>query len=295
MPELPDVTLYVEALDRHVKGRKIERFRLKSPFLVRSFDPPIGQSEGRVVMGVERLGKRLVLALEGDLFLVLHLMIAGRLRWRKRGAGLPGKIGLAAWDFDDGTLVLTEAGTKRRASLHLERGRDALATHDRGGLDVLAADLEAFRARLAVKSHTLKRALCDPRLFDGIGNAYSDEILFHARLSPLQRTGNLDDEESARLFAAARSTLETWIDRLRDEVGDRFPDKVTAFHDRMAVHGRHREPCPDCGAPVQRIAYADHETNYCAGCQTGGKLLKDRALSRLLKDDWPRSLDELDQ
>ena len=295
MPELPDVTLYVEALDRHVKGRKIERFRLKSPFLVRSFDPPIGQSEGRVVMGVERLGKRLVLALEGDLFLVLHLMIAGRLRWRKRGAGLPGKIGLAAWDFDDGTLVLTEAGTKRRASLHLERGRDALATHDRGGLDVLAADLEAFRDRLAVKSHTLKRALCDPRLFDGIGNAYSDEILFHARLSPLQRTGNLDDEESARLFAAARSTLETWIDRLRDEVGDRFPDKVTAFHDRMAVHGRHREPCPDCGAPVQRIAYADHETNYCAGCQTGGKLLKDRALSRLLKDDWPRSLDELDQ
>ncbi len=293
MPELPDVTTYVEALDRHVRGRRLAGIRLKSPFLVRTFDPPLSATAEREVRTVERLGKRLVLGLEGDLFLVLHLMIAGRLRWRKAGAGLPGKMGLAAFDFEHGTLVLTEAGTKRRASLHVERGREALAAHDRGGLDVLAADLDAFRERLVAERHTLKRALCDPTLFDGIGNAYSDEILFHARLSPLQQTTNLDAAEVERLWRTARETLERWIARLREEVGDGFPDKVTAFHEAMAVHGRHRKPCPDCGAPVQRIVYAENETNYCAACQTGGKLLKDRALSRLLKDDWPRSLDEL--
>ena len=294
MPELPDVTVYVEALVRHVGGQRLMRVRLKSSFLVRTFDPPLAAAEGRTVRTVERLGKRLVLGLDDELFLVLHLMVAGRLRWRKAGAGLPGKAGLAAFDFEGGTLVLTEAGTKRRASLHVVQGRAALAAHDRGGIDVMTCDAIAFAARLRQATHTLKRALCDPATCDGIGNAYSDEILFHARLSPLQRTTNLDDAEMERLWRCARATLTDWTARLRADVGEGFPDKVTAFHAAMAVHGRHRAPCPDCGAPVQRIVYADNETNYCAACQTGGRLLRDRALSLLLKDDWPRSLDELD-
>ncbi len=293
MPELPDVTLYLDALARHVRGHVIEELRLKSPFLVRSFDPPIGEVVGRRVVGERRIGKRIVLELEEELFLVFHLMIAGRFRWRKRGAGLPGRIGLAAFDFEHGSLLLTEAGTKKRASLHLVRGEAALAAHDPGGLDPLTCGAAAFRERLLAHNHTVKRALCDPKLFSGIGNAYSDEILHHARLSPLRWTSRLTGEEVERLHASVRGVLELWTERLAAEVGDGFPEKVTAFRDGMAVHGRYREPCPDCGAPVQRIAYADNETNYCAGCQTGGRLLKDRALSQLLKDDWPRSLDEL--
>jgi len=293
VPELPDVALYVSALERTLAGRVLERIRLKSPFLVRSFDPPISAAEGKRVVGFRRIGKRIVFHLAEELHLVFHLMIAGRFRWRDRGAGLPGRIGLAAFDFEHGTLLLTEAGTKRRASLHLVAGAAALAAHDPGGLEPLEADLETFARRLTAENHTLKRALCDPKAFSGIGNAYSDEILHHARLSPLKQTSKLDQEEIARLFASVRTVLTLWTERLRAELGDRFPEKVTAFRPGMAVHGRYREPCPDCGAPVQRIAYADNETNYCAGCQTGGKLLRDRALSQLLKDDWPRSLDEL--
>ncbi len=293
MPELPDVTLYVTSLERTVGGRVLERLRLKSAFLVRSVDPPIGAVEGRRVVGTRRIGKRVVLELEDELYLVFHLMIAGRFRWRAVGAGLPGRIGLAAFDFEHGTLLLTEAGTKKRASLHLVRGEEALAAHDPGGLEPLEIEFAAFATRLRAENHTVKRWLCDPKAFSGIGNAYSDEILHHARLSPLKWTSKLSDDEVERLFASVRTVLTDWTERLRDELGDGFPEKVTAFRDGMAVHGRYREPCPDCGAPVQRIAYADNETNYCARCQTGGKLLRDRALSQLLKDDWPRSLDEL--
>jgi len=293
MPELPDVSVYVESLERKVGGQTLDVVRIASPFLLRSVDPPVSAAEGRRVRGARRIGKRVVLELEGELFLVFHLMIAGRLRWRERGAAVPKRRGLAAFDFPAGTLLLTEEGTKKRASLHVVRGEEGLAAHDRGGLDVLAADLPAFRAALVRENHTLKRALTDPRLFDGIGNACSDEILHAARLSPLTWSQRLPDDEIERLFEAARSTLTDWTERLRAEVGDGFPEKVTAFRPGMAVHGRFREPCPVCEAPVQRIVYADNETNYCARCQTGGRLLADRALSRLLKQDWPRTLEEL--
>ncbi len=304
MPELPDVALYVECLAKRVQGRRLGGVRLKSPFLLRTAEPPLAAALGREVRALSRLGKRIVFELgppdaperagePPELFLVLHLMIAGRLHWEERGAALRSRIDLAAFDFESGTLRLTEAGTKRRAALHLVAGREALRAHDRGGLDVLAASPAEFRARLVAENHTLKRALCDPRLFSGIGNAYSDEILHRARLSPLQLTRNLDESELARLFEATRAVLLEWIGRLRAETGDGFPRKVTAFREGMAVHGRFKQPCPVCAAPVQRIVFAENETNYCARCQTGGRLLADRALSRLLKDDWPRSLDEL--
>ena len=295
MPELPDVTVYVEALRARVVGQPLERIRLQSPFLLRSVEPPIGIVAGRVVRAVDRLAKRIVLALDGDLFLVLHLMIAGRLHWRPPGARLPGKLGVAAFDFPNGTLTLTEAGTKKRAALHLVAGRTALATSDPGGLEVLDADLADFRTALARERHTLKRALTDPRLLAGIGNAYSDEILHRARLSPVRMTDALTLEEMARLFEATRNTLSDWIERLRAEAGGDFPEGVTAFRPGMAVHGRFGQPCPNCGAPVQRIVHAENETNYCAGCQTGGRLLADRALSRLLRQDWPRTLEELEE
>ena len=295
MPELPDVTVYIEALERRVLGRPLEGLRVTSPFLLRTVDPPLEAFTGRTVRGIRRLGKRIVFVFEGDLFLVLHLMIAGRLRWREPGAKIPAKFGLAAFSFPNGTLLLTEAGTRRRASLAAVRGEDALGDYNRGGVEVLESDLAAFRAALKREVHTLKRALADPRLFSGIGNAYSDEILHRARLSPLGRTNQLGDEAVARLFSAARDILTEWTDRLRREAGEGFPEKVTAFRDGMAVHGRYRKPCPVCGAPVQRIRYAENETNYCARCQTGGRLLADRALSRLLGEDWPRSLEDLEE
>ena len=295
MPELPDITVYLDALAPRVLGRVLQRVDVVSPFVLRSVDPPLEACHGRRVAGLRRMGKRIVVALEGELFLVVHLMIAGRLQWRTGALKLARRRTLATFAFDSGTLVLTEAGTKRRASLHLVRGEPALAAFDRGGLEVLEADAAAFGARLRSENHTLKRALADPRLFSGIGNAYSDEILHRARLSPMLLTSRLTDEQAARLFEATQATLREWIERLRREAGEGFPEKVTAFRDGMAVHGRFRLPCPVCGAPVQRIRYADNETNYCAGCQTGGKLLADRGLSRLLKDDWPRSLDEMDE
>jgi formamidopyrimidine-DNA glycosylase len=262
---------------------------------VRSVEPPLAEAEGKQVRGLRRLGKRIVFELEKDLFLVLHLMIAGRLRWRPRGTKPAGKIALAAFDFTSGALLLTEASSKKRASLYLVRGEEALRAHDPGGLEVLGADLETFRAALTRESHTLKRALTDPHLFSGIGNAYSDEILHRARLSPVKLTRQLDDGETRRLFAATRATLVEWAERLRREAGERFPENVTAFREGMAVHGRYRQPCPDCGAPVQRITYAENETNYCAHCQTGGRLLADRSLSRLMKEDWPRTLEEMEE
>jgi formamidopyrimidine-DNA glycosylase len=294
MPELPDVSLYVEHLERRLTGATLERVRIVSLNLLRTVDPPIEAAAGRRVTGVRRLGKRIVVALEGDLFLVFHLMIAGRFRWREGEAKLPGRVGLAAFTFSSGTLMLTEAGTKQRASLHLVRGDGALRALDPGGIEVLDADLATFRAALSREDHTLKRALTDPRLLSGIGNAYSDEILHRARLSPLRRTSRLTADEWERLHAATRETLTLWTERLRRETGEAFPEKVTAFREGMAVHGRYRQPCPDCGSPVQRIVYAEHETNYCARCQTGGRLLADRALSRLLKRDWPRTLEELE-
>ncbi len=294
MPELPDVTVYVEALERHVQGRVLERVRVVGPSLLRSVDPPLREAEGRRVVSVRRLGKRIVTGLEDDLFLVLHLMIAGRLRWRARGAKPSRKVGLAAFDFENGTLALTEASSRKRATLHLVRGEAGVAEHDRGGLEVLECDAAAFAETLRRRNHTLKRALTDPGLFSGIGNAYSDEILHRARLSPVKLSQKLSDDEVARLHDATRATLELFTERLRAEVGDGFPDKVTAFREDMAVHGRYKQPCPDCGAPVQHILYAENETNYCAGCQTGGRLLADRGLSQLLKKDWPRSLEELE-
>jgi formamidopyrimidine-DNA glycosylase len=295
MPELPDVVVYLEALERRILGQPLEALRLASPFVLRSVEPLPAALAGHRVTSLARLGKRLVWELEGELFVVIHLMIAGRLRWAARGAKPPGRFGLAAFDFPTGSLLLTEAGSKRRASIHLVRGRAALADFARGGLEPLEVGLEAFGERLRLESHTLKRALTDPRLFSGIGNAYSDEILHRARLSPLQLTGRLSPEDVARLYRATVSILTEWTERLRRESGDGFPEKVTAFREGMAVHGRYRKPCPDCGGPVQRIRYADNETNYCPACQTGGRLLADRALSRLLKDDWPRSLEELEE
>jgi formamidopyrimidine-DNA glycosylase len=293
MPELPDVTVYIEALQRRITGQVLQRVRLANPFVLRTVEPSIADVSGRKVIGVRRAGKRIVLALDGDLFIVIHLMIAGRFRWLAPGAKVPGKLGLAAFDFENGTLLLTEAGSKRRASIHIVRGEEAMLAHDRGGLEVLDATLEQFNAALTRERHTLKRTLTDPHVFSGIGNAYSDEILHRARLSPVQLTTNLDDDEIARLFDATRTTLIDWIERLRRETGEGFPEKVTAFRPEMAVHGRFGKPCPDCGAPVQHIVYADNETNYCARCQTGGRLLADRALSRLLHEDWPKSIDEL--
>ena len=296
MPELPDITVYIEALDKRFIGRRLEAARIASPFLVRTVEPPVKAAEGRRVERLSRLGKRIAIGFEGELWFVLHLMIAGRLHWGKPGARIPGgKRGLAAFDFAEGSLGLTEAGSKKRASLHVVDGAAALAEHDPGGLEPLDADLDAFAAALVSENHTLKRALTDPALFSGIGNAYSDEILHRARLSPIAQTRKLAVDEIARLHEATRTTLAEWIDRLRRAAGDGFPEKVTAFRDGMAVHGRFREPCPDCGQPVQRIRYAANETNYCAQCQTGGRLLADRALSRLLKKDWPRSLDELER
>ena len=295
MPELPDVVVYIEHLTARVLDQPLVRVRLGTPFLVRSVDPPITEAVGRRVVGFRRVGKRIVFELEGDLFLVFHLMIAGRFHWRPPGARVPGKVGLAAFEFPTGTLMLTEASSKKRASLHVVRGAAAVAAFDAGGLEVLDADLGAFRAALTRESHTLKRTLTDPRLLSGIGNAYGDEILHRARLSPVRLTRQLDDDEIARLYRATQDTLRGWIERLRREAGNKFPERVTAFRDGMAVHGRYRQPCPDCGAPVQRIVYAENETNYCARCQTGGVLLADRSLSRLLKNDWPRSLDELDE
>ena len=294
MPELPDVVVYVEALERHCRGEVLERIRIAGPSLLRSVDPPIRSVEGRRVEGLRRLGKRVVFALEDELFLVFHLMIAGRFRWRSAGARPPRKRGLAALDFSKGTLLLTEASPKKRATLHLVRGEAALREHDPGGAELHGLDAQAFGALLARENHTLKRALTDPRLFSGIGNAYSDEILHRARLSPVKLSQQLAADEVVRLHRAALDTLDEWTQRLREEVGEGFPEQVTAFRPGMAVHGRYREPCPDCGAAVQRIVYAAHETNYCARCQTGGRLLADRALSRLLKRDWPRSLEELE-
>jgi formamidopyrimidine-DNA glycosylase len=293
MPELPDITVYIEALESRIVGQVLERTRIAKPFLLRSVDPPISAAQGKRVIGLRRMGKRIVVELEDDLFLVIHLMIAGRLRWVPAGAKVPGKIGLAAFDFSNGTLVLTEAGSKRRASLWLVRGEESLEQFERGGLEVLDSSLSDFTERLMRENHTVKRSLTDPRLFSGIGNAYSDEILHRAKLSPIKHTRRLTEEEIKRLFEATRETLIEWTDRLRKESKGDFPAKVTAFREEMAVHGRFGKPCPVCGTPVQRIRYADNETNYCPRCQTDGKLLADRALSRLLKQDWPRSIDEL--
>jgi formamidopyrimidine-DNA glycosylase len=293
VPELPDITIYLEALDARIRGCVLERVRLNSPFLLRTAKPPLAEAEGRTVTALRRLGKRIALGLDNEIWLVLHLMIAGRLHWKKAGAALNGRANLAGFDFAHGTLVLTEAGSQRRASLHLARGLQALCAHDPGGLDPLACTCEAFAAALGRENHTLKRALTDPRLFSGIGNAYSDEILHRARLSPVALTQKLAEEETRRLFEAVRGTLEEWIARLRAEAAGVFPEGVTAFRREMAVHGRFGQPCPACGTAVRRIRYKDNETNYCARCQTGGRLLADRSLSRLLGEDWPRRLDEL--
>ena len=295
MPELPDILLYLRALRPRVVGQRISGVRLVSPFLLRSINPPLASAEGRVVTDLHRLGKRVVFELERELFLVFHLMIAGRFRWKPARAPVPGKVGLLALDFDAGTLIMTEAGTKRRASLYAVQGREVLAHHDPGGLDVFNVDLSTFVEALQRENHTLKRALTDPHLFSGIGNAYSDEILHAAKLSPFKQTSGLTGDEASRLFEATRSILSAWIDRLQQETGDKFPEKVTAFHEGMAVHGRYGKPCPVCGSPVQRIAYASNEANYCVTCQTGGRLLADRSLSRLLREDWPRTLEELER
>jgi formamidopyrimidine-DNA glycosylase len=294
MPELPDITLYIEALSARVLGQPLERLRIGNPFVVRTIAPGPDALAGRRVAGLRRLGKRIVIDLDGGVAVVIHLMIAGRLRWKERGAAVPGKVGLAAFDFPAGTIVFTEAGSKRQASIHIVEGESAIEALNPRGLEVMDADLASFADRLTAQNHTLKRALTDPRIFSGIGNAYSDEILHAARLSPMKTTSTLTAEEIARLFDATRTTLTTWIERLRSQLDGAFPDKVTAFHPEMAVHGRYGLPCPVCGSPIQRIVYARNEANYCARCQTGGKLLSDRAMSRLLKDDWPRTLDELE-
>ncbi len=292
MPELPDVLLYLDCLKARIGGQKLERVRLASPFVLRSVNPPISSLPGRSVRGLRRLGKQIVLEFDDELFLIIHLMIAGRFQWKATNARIPARLGLAAFDFASGTLLLTEAGSKKRASLHLVQGENALTSFDRGAIEVLDSSMETFREVLMRENHTLKRSLTDPRLFSGIGNAYSDEILHRARLSPLKLTSKLTAEEISRLYAAIKTVLTEWIGRLREETGAEFPSKVTAFRPGMAVHGRYGEPCPDCGSAVQRIVYAENECNYCANCQTGGRLLADRAMSRLLKEDWPRSLDE---
>ena len=294
MPELPDITVYIEALEKRIFGQPLERVRLASPFLLRSVAPPLSQVEGKTVRQLRRIGKRIAIGLDDDLWLVLHLMIAGRLHWRPRGVKVSRPRGLAAFDFPNGSLLLTEAGTKKRASLHVVLGEAGVNALDPGGLEVLEADLEDFTKVLTASNHTLKRALTDPRSFSGIGNAYSDEILFEAQLSPVTLTQRLKADEISRLFEAIRRSLTQWVERLRVEAGGEFPEKVTAFREGMAVHGRYKEPCVRCGAKIQRIRYADNETNYCANCQTGGKLLADRGLSRLLRQDWPRTLEELE-
>ena len=295
MPELPDITVYIEALEGRILGRPLVGVRLGSPFVLRSVEPPLAVFAGRTARRLSRLGKRIVMAFDDELFLVIHLMISGRLHWRAAGAPLARRIGLAAFDFADGTLVLTEVASKKRASIHAVRGVAVLAGHDPGGMDIFSASPDAFRAALVHENHTLKRTLTDPRLFSGIGNAYSDEILHRAKLSPIKMTRSLDDQEIERLLVATRATLTEWTERLRQQTGDGFPEKVTAFRPEMAVHGRFGKPCPVCGAPVQRIVHAENETNYCARCQTGGRLLADRALSRLLKADWPRTLEEMEE
>lgn len=295
MPELPDIELYLHALRPRIAGALLEQVRLVSPFLVRSIEPPIDTVVGRQVLGLNRMGKRIVWTMEGDVSLVFHLMIAGRFQWKARGASVPGRVGLAAFDFPNGTLILTEAGSSRQASLHVVSGDAAVRALDRGGIEVIGSTVEEFSSALTRENHTLKRALTDPRLLSGIGNAYSDEILHRARLSPLKLTRKLSADDMARVHAASIETLVTWRDRLIEQTGDRFPEKVTAFRPEMAVHGRYREPCPVCQSPIQRIRYAANEANYCPRCQTGGKLLADRSLSKLLKDDWPRTLDELER
>lgn len=294
MPELPDITAYIHALESRIVSQPVDRIRLASPFLLRTAEPPIIEVEGRIVRDLRRIGKRIAFGVEGDLWLVLHLMIAGRLHWRQRGAKLGGRQNLAAFDFPNGSLVLTEAGAKHRASLHVFRGEASLHSVDPGGIDVFTSNLESFRNALSAENRTLKRALTDPRIVSGVGNAYSDEILHTAQLSPIALTHKLQPEEWQRLFAATRATLQLWIERLRGEADKAFPEKVTAFRPEMAVHGRYGKPCPRCGEAIQRIRYADNETNYCPHCQTGGKLLADRSLSRLLRSDWPRTLDELE-
>ena len=293
MPELPDVTVYVELIAAKTVGRMIDRVRIASPFVLRSVDPPVSAAEGKIVRDVRRIGKRIAIGLDGDIWIVIHLMIAGRFRWLAPGAKIPGRMGLAAFDFENGTLILTEAGTQRRASITLVRGEEALGAIDRGGVEPLEVDQKIFAEQLRKENHTLKRSFTDPTLFSGIGNAYSDEIFHRARISPIKLTSRLTDEEISRLYSATREVLIEWTERLRNEAGGEFPAKVTAFHDEMAVHGRYGKPCPVCGSPVQRIRYASNETNYCARCQTEGRLLADRALSRLLKQDWPKSIDEL--
>ena len=295
MPELPDITIYLEALAARIEDEPLEKIQLRGVSLLRSFEPPLPSFEGQVVRELRRLGKRIVWGFDDERFLVFHLMVAGRFRWKKRGAKPPGRVGHAAFQFPKGTLVLTEQGTKKRAPLHALQGEDALAQHDRGGIDVLACDRDAFSEALFRENHTLKRMLTDPRFFSGIGNAYSDEILHRAGLSPVKLSQKMKEDEIDRLFEATRDTLEWWITHLRKENGNGFPEKVTAFRPEMAVHGRFREPCPACGSAVQRIVHAENETNYCATCQTGGKLLADRALSHLLKKDWPRTLEEMEQ
>jgi len=294
MPELPEITVYVDALRRRMLDRSIERVRIVSPSLLRTFDPPASALEGRTVRDVRRMGKRIVWHCDDDLFVVIHLMLTGRFQWKQRGAAVPRKLGHAAFDLADGTLLLTEAGPKKRASLHVVRGEPAVHAMDRGGIEPLEASLAQFRDALHQENRTLKRALTDPRVFSGIGNAHSDEILLLARLSPARLTRQLDDSEIARLHDAVQSSLREWIEILRAETGDAFPGKITAFHARMAVHGRYGQPCPHCGSPIQRIVYAQNETNYCARCQTGGRLLADRAFSRLLREDWPRTIEELE-
>lgn len=295
MPELPDVVVYIEALRERVAGRRLDRIRLGSPFVLRSVEPPLEEAHGRTVKALSRLGKRIVFELESDLFLVVHLMVAGRFRWKAPVAAIPKRLGLAAFDFPDGTLLFTEASKKKRASLHLVKGSAGLDSFRRGGVEPLECRASDFAEALRRENHTLKRALTDPRLFSGIGNAYSDEILHRAKMSPFRQTGQLSDDEVAALFEATRETLEYWVGLLRKERKGGFPEKVTAFRKEMAVHGKYREPCPDCGTPVQRIAYAENESNYCPRCQTGGRLLADRALSRLLKKDWPRTVEELEE
>ncbi|HUK39588.1 MAG TPA: DNA-formamidopyrimidine glycosylase family protein [Candidatus Acidoferrales bacterium] len=295
MPELPDVTVYIEALHERVLHQPIQKIRIGSPFIVRSYDPPIREAEGKKVLGLRRLGKRVVLELEDELFLIVHLMIAGRFHWKPKGAKIARKYGQAALDFPHGTLLLTEAGTKKRASIYLVRGEAALREHDPGGLEIFDVGLDEFRRALTRENHTLKRSLTDPHLFSGIGNAYSDEILHRARLSPIRLTQQMTEKETETLYHAVRESLAEWMERLRKERGAGFPEKVTAFRPDMAVHGKYGKPCPVCGSPIQRIVHAENETNYCSKCQTGGKLLADRSLSRLLKKDWPKSPEEMEE